>query len=244
MRRGFWRAWGRLLAVQGAWNYERMTGVGLGYAAEPLLEELRSVDPIRHSEAQVRAAEYFNSHPYLSGLALGAQVRAEEEGVPGERIARLRTALTGPLGALGDQFFWAGLVPVAMALAVAGVALGYPGAAFALIVPGYALFRLWTGYWSLRAGLTSGPQIGTALGGSWLTRWSSPVGNAAGFLVGVAIPLAAVTVLSGAGGVEVLVTVVTTGLGLAAGRVFGQRVTSVRFGLAAIMLGILLWSLR
>jgi hypothetical protein len=53
-----------------------------------------------------------------------------------------------------------------------------------------------------------------------------------------------VTVLSGAGGVEVLVTVVTTGLGLAAGRVFGQRVTSVRFGLAAIMLGILLWSLR
>jgi hypothetical protein len=28
----------RLFAVQGTWNYERMLGVGMGYAAEPLLE--------------------------------------------------------------------------------------------------------------------------------------------------------------------------------------------------------------
>ena len=34
---GGWHAWLRLLAVQGTWNYERMLGVGMGYAADPLL---------------------------------------------------------------------------------------------------------------------------------------------------------------------------------------------------------------
>jgi len=63
---GVVRAFLRLLAVQGAWNYERMTGIGLGYAAEPMLDELKQADPARHAEASVRAAEYFNSHPSTS----------------------------------------------------------------------------------------------------------------------------------------------------------------------------------
>ena len=29
---GGWRAFMRLLAIQGTWNYERMLGVGMGYA--------------------------------------------------------------------------------------------------------------------------------------------------------------------------------------------------------------------
>ncbi len=82
---GGWRAQLRLLAVQGTWNYERMLGVGMGYAAEPLLEDLKTVDPVRHSEAVVRSTEFFNCHPYLAGLALGATARAEYEAVPGRR---------------------------------------------------------------------------------------------------------------------------------------------------------------
>ena len=73
------RAFLRLLAVQGAWSYERMLGVGIGFAATPILEDLKSADPSRYSEAVVRSAEYFNSHPYIAGLALGASVRAEYE---------------------------------------------------------------------------------------------------------------------------------------------------------------------
>ena len=45
---GGWRAWLRLLAVQGTWNYERMLGVGMGYAAEPLLEDLKTVGWFRN----------------------------------------------------------------------------------------------------------------------------------------------------------------------------------------------------
>ena len=43
---GRMRAFLRLFAMQGDWNYERMLGVGMGYAAEPLLEELRTSDPV------------------------------------------------------------------------------------------------------------------------------------------------------------------------------------------------------
>jgi PTS system mannose-specific IID component len=88
-----------LLAVQGVWSYERMLGIGMGYAAEPLLHDLQSIDPGRHAEATIRSAEFFNSHPYLAGLAVGAASRAEYDGVPGEQI-RASHCACGPLGAL------------------------------------------------------------------------------------------------------------------------------------------------
>jgi PTS system mannose-specific IID component len=90
------RALLRLFAVQGTWNYERMLGVGMGYAAEPLLEDLKAVDPVRHGEAVVRSAEFFNCNPNLAGLALGATARAEYEAVPGAQIVRLSAARSAP----------------------------------------------------------------------------------------------------------------------------------------------------
>jgi hypothetical protein len=64
---GGWRAYLRLLAIQGTWNYERMLGVGMGYAAEPLLDDLKTIDPVRHSEAVVRSTDFFNCNPNLAG---------------------------------------------------------------------------------------------------------------------------------------------------------------------------------
>jgi PTS system mannose-specific IID component len=244
MRRGFWRSYWRLLAVQGAWNYERMTGIGLGYAAEPLLQELRAADPARHAEALVRSAEYFNSHPYLAGLALGAQVRAEDEGASGDLVTRLRTALTSPLGSLGDQFFWAGLVPAAMGAVLLVVALGGPALVIGVVVAGYAGIRFWTGYWSLRTGLASGPQISAAVGHSWLARWAPRLGSAAGFFIGLMLPVVAARLLDRFELREVFIGTVTAAVGVTAGLLLGPRINSVRFGLSVIAGGILMWGLR
>ena len=74
----------RLLAIQGTWNYERMLGVGMGYAAEPLLDDLKTIDPVRHSEAVVRSTDFFNCNPNLAGLALGATARAEYDARSGQ----------------------------------------------------------------------------------------------------------------------------------------------------------------
>jgi len=236
---GAGRALLRLFAVQGTWNYERMLGVGIGYAAEPLLEDLKAVDPVRHSEAVVRSAEFFNCNPNLAGLALGATVRAEYEAAPGAQIARLRTALCSPLGALGDQLFWAGLLPALVAAALIAVVLGARWWAIVGFLLAYNAVRVWTARWSLRTGLAAGMGIGTAIGGSWVPRAIPRVGLAAGLLVGLAAPLVAGWYLAPFGPLSVIAVVLVAGLGVASGRLFGARMTGGRFALVAVLLTLL-----
>lgn len=236
---GVARALIRLFAVQGSWNYERMLGVGMGYAAEPLLEDLKVADPVRHSEAVVRSAEFFNCNPNLAGLALGATARAEYDAVPGVQIARLRTALCSPLGALGDQLFWAGLLPALVGAALVAVVLGARWWAIIAFLLVYNAVRIWTARWSLRTGLAAGMGVGSVIGSSWVPRAIPQVGLAAGFLVGLAAPLVAGWYLGPFGPLSVVAVVLVAGLGIASGRLFGSRMTGGRFALVAVLLTLL-----
>ena len=239
MTSGFLRAFLRLFVVQGAWSYERMTGVGIGYATEPLFEDLKHADPTRHAEAAVRSAEYFNSHPYLAGLAVGALVRAEYDQVPGPQVSRLRSALTSPLGALGDQVFWAGLVPAFMGVAILGVVAGLAMWTLVGVVVVYNAARIGTSLWALSTGLANGVQVGTAMGRSWLVRAVPVVGLAAGGLVGMALPLAAWWLLPPRPP-AIPAAIGTVALALLAAWTLGPRVNAIRFGIAAIGLAVLL----
>ena len=236
---GGWRAWLRLFAVQGSWNYERMLGVGMGYAAEPLLEDLKTVDPVRHTEAVVRSAEFFNCNPNLAGLALGATARAEYDGVPGGQIARLRTALCSPLGALGDQLFWAGLVPLLVGAMLVGVVLGASWWAVLGFLAVYNLARIATGVWSLRTGLETGMSVGGAIATSWISRAIERAGPAAGFAVGLAVPLVGRWYLEELGSPAAIGALAVAATGVAVTRWFGASLTAVRFALLALVLLVL-----
>jgi PTS system mannose-specific IID component len=233
------RALLRLFAVQGTWNYERMLGVGMGYAAEPLLEELKVSDPQRHTEAVVRSAEFFNCNPNLAGLALGAEVRAEYDAAPGAQVARLRTALCSPLGALGDQLFWAGLVPALVGLALGGVVLGAGLWSIAAFLVAYNAVRIWTAVWALRTGLKAGMNVGTAIGRSWVPRAADAAGSAAGFGVGLALPLVTVWFLRPFPIAAGLGALGLTVLGLGAGYVAGARYGALRYALLAVLVTLL-----
>ena len=238
--RGRKRALARLLMLQATWNFERMQGVGMGYAALPLLADLGREDQTRHAEAVARSAEFFNCHPYLAGIALGATVRAEYDGVPGPQVLRLRTALCGPLGALGDRLFWTGVVPTAMSAACLALTQGAGPAAIVALVVFYNILRLATGTWALRAGLSSGLRISAALADSWLTRAAERIGPIAGFSVGVLIPKALVWLLAGAGlswlGLAAMVAVIGAGLSFR----YAAQATSFRFALVALALSLIL----
>jgi mannose/fructose/N-acetylgalactosamine-specific phosphotransferase system component IID len=234
------RALLRLFTVQGVWNYERMLGVGIGYAAEPLLEDLKAADPVRHSEAVVRSAEFFNCNPNLAGLALGATIRAEYDGAPGAQVARLRAALCSPLGALGDQLFWAGLLPALVGAALTAIALGASGWAIVAFLAAYNLVRVWTAVWGLRTGLATGMEVGTAIGGSWIPRAVPRVGFAAGCLVGLALPVVAGWYLRPFGLWGVAGVGLVTAAGVVAGRLLGARMTGSRFALLAVAATLLL----
>jgi PTS system mannose-specific IID component len=93
--RGLWRAWLGTLLIQASWNYDRMVGLGSAFASIPLLRDLPKE---RYRAAMERATQFFNAHPYMAGMEVGAVARAEHDGVPGDQIRRMRHALVGPLG--------------------------------------------------------------------------------------------------------------------------------------------------
>ncbi|HET7602234.1 MAG TPA: PTS system mannose/fructose/sorbose family transporter subunit IID [Gemmatimonadales bacterium] len=224
----------RLLAVQGAWNYERMLGIGMGYAAAPLLEALRDRDPERFRAATMRSALFFNCHPYLAGLALGALARAEYDGVSSEQIIRLRAALCSPLGALGDQLFWAGLLPALLGASLAAIALGASWVAVAVFLVVFNAIRLYVAHWTLQAGLAAGMKVGAAISASRLPRFVSWAGPAAGFAIGVAAPLVGEWLLRPFGPRAVLGTLLLACTGIAASRLAGPRYSAPRFTLIAM----------
>jgi PTS system mannose-specific IID component len=184
----------RLFAVQGSWNYERMLGLGVGVAQEPLLRDLREGNGDggpRYRAAVARAAHFFNAHPYLCGLAVGAAARAEHDGTPPEQIERLRRALCGPLGSIGDRLVWAGWLPWLSALAVAGVALGAGGWAVVAFLLLYNVGHVALRWWALRAGWRYGTRVSVALHHPVLRRAQSLVGPLAALAAGFSVPLAA-----------------------------------------------------
>lgn len=232
------RAYGRLLTVQASWNYERMAGIGLGYATEPLLADLALSDPARAGDATLRATGFFNSHPYLAGVAAGAEARAEYDGVDGGQVERLRAALSTPLGALGDQLFWAGVWPAVLGAALIAVALGAGWVVPVGAVAAMLVVRLRVTRWALRTGLRSGMQVGAALQHTRLRSLIPGFGLAAAFAVGAAVPLV-VREAAGVRGWPVALAAAVAVAGVAVGQRRLVRLTGVGFGLAAFVVVVL-----
>ena len=217
-----------------------MLGIGIGHATQPLLAELRGREPVRHAEATARSAEFFNANPNLAGLAVGALARAELDLTPGPQVERLRAALCSPLGALGDQIFWAGLVPALAAAAIAAAALGLGWGVGLGIVVVYAVVRWWVLRWGIRTGLASGTAVGRELGHSWVPRAIGPAGTLAAFAVGAAVPLAAAWLPSAASPHDLIAMLLVAAVGTALSRWLTPTLTAVRFALMAAAIALLL----
>ncbi|OLC05301.1 MAG: hypothetical protein AUH78_25275 [Gemmatimonadetes bacterium 13_1_40CM_4_69_8] len=182
----------RLFTVQGSWNYEYMLGLGIGVAEEPLLRDLPGgPGGAAYHAALGRGTHFFNAHPYLAGLAVGAAARAEHDGASPEQIERLRTALAGPLGSLGDRLVWAGWLPFAAGLAIAGIALGLGWTAVAGFLVVYNAGHLALRWWALRAGWAHGTRVPTALHHPGLRRAMAFTAPAMALALGLALPLGA-----------------------------------------------------
>src|SRR5205807_595353 len=95
------------------------------FCVEPALRALPGgVRGEAFKTAMARESAYFNAHPYLASVAVGALARVELSGVPADRIERFRTALCGPLGSVGDRLVWAGWLPFCSLVALSCFGLG------------------------------------------------------------------------------------------------------------------------
>lgn len=182
----------RLFALQGSWNYETLNGTGVGFSMEPALRLLPGgVDGPAYRSALARESRYFNAHPYLAGVAVGALTRAELDGVDPVRIERFRTALAGPLGSVGDRLVWASWLPFCSLVGIGvygagGSPLAVVGTFLLLYNAGHFLLRAW----GLRVGLSRGLNVASALGNPVLRQGPDYIGRAAAFVAGFALPLA------------------------------------------------------
>ena len=196
----------RSFAIQGSWNYELMVGNGVGFCLEPVLRRLPGgIDGPAYRSALARESAYFNSHPYLASLALGALARAELDEVPPARIERFRSALCGPLGSVGDRLVWASWLPACSLIALLIFGLGASAAGVAIgFLALYNIGHLGLRDWGLREGWRHGMRVAAALGHPVLQHGPRYIGRAAAVFGGLALPLA---VHRAIGGGEPLTTV-------------------------------------
>ncbi len=199
-----------------------MMGSGFGYSMIPFLRYLHGDSGEELEKALQRHAEHFNAHPYLSGLALGAVCRMEEEGRSPEEVRRFKIAVRGPLGSLGDNLVWVGWRPavtlLALVMALAGVPPLWTAAAFLVL---YNLGHLALRIWGFRVGLVRGSQVGDALRILALPRQAGRVAGTGVFLLGALGGLAAGTAMM-AGGAGLLWLSLAAG-GVALGSWGGPR---------------------
>ena len=182
----------RLLAIQAAWNYENLFGNGIGFCTEPALRRLpggRGGEAYR--AALARQSRYFNAHPYLASVAVGALARVELEGQSPARIERFRTALCGPLGSVGDRLVWAGWLPLCSVIALAAFGLGAgPGVVVLVFLGLYNAGHLALRAWGLSVGWRRGLGVAGALANPVLRQGPLHIGRAAALVGGFALPLA------------------------------------------------------
>jgi mannose PTS system EIID component len=150
----------RSLLLQAAWNFERMQHLGFCFALLPLIRRLH---PKPGSPGRVemlrRHLEFFNTHPVMAAVVLGAVARLEAEG-KGTAAQTCKLTLMGSYGAIGDSFFWGALRPVAgivglasgLAWALAGMPGGGDGAALVAVAVTLVVFN--------------GPQLGLRVFGT------------------------------------------------------------------------------
>ena len=187
----------RLLAIQGSWNYETLLGNGIGFCIEPALRLLPGgVHTPQFKEALSRQSKYFNAHPYLASVAVGALARAELDGEAPDKIERFRTALAGPLGSVGDRLVWAGWLPFCSLVGLTLFGLG--GSPLAVLLTVLLLYN--SGHfalraWGLRVGWNRGMRVAQALANPVLRQGPQVIAPLAAFAAGLGVPLALMRII-------------------------------------------------
>lgn len=188
----------RLFVVQATFNNRTLIGSGLAFSLIPVLKRLHRGEPDRFDAAVSRHLGLFNAHPYLAGLAVGAVARMEVEGAEPATVERFKTAVTGPLGSLGDQLVWATWRPaISLLCAGAGLTLGRPWLAIVAFLVVYNTGHVALRLWALAAGFRSGPLVAEQIRRANLPGWAARLGGL--LAVSMGLMLGGLALLAGAG---------------------------------------------
>ncbi len=203
-RRLRWSVWLRALALQAAWNPQRMQNLGLVTALAPWLRARAPAVPIVRRICR-RHYEFFNTNPYFANFIIGGLMRLEDEnlhegGRETRQVVAFRTSVARAFASLGDQLFWLGLQPSLLLAASVLAWADRPWIGFGLVAS-LALAQLWLRWRALETGYRLGLDIVDLLSRPvWhrLIRLSKRTGMVlAGILAGVYLEALAETTPGG-----------------------------------------------
>ena len=102
------RRW--FMAIE-SFNYETQMAGSVVYALAPALRKIYKDDD-SYVDALNNHFKYFNTHPWIANLILGAALAIEDDkGLEGKNaVTDLKVSLMGPLAGVGDSIFWV-LIP-------------------------------------------------------------------------------------------------------------------------------------
>ena len=143
----------RATSIMAVWNFERMLNIGFTFSLIPVFRRLYP-DKKQRKRVLTRHLEFFNTHPYFASYILGLTAAKEEQlaktisqkseaeqTAAENEIHSIKTALMGPLGALGDSFFWTTVRPFLVLIAIMIVLLDLPQWEIAVFGP--IVFIVW-----------------------------------------------------------------------------------------------------
>ena len=122
--------YGRYVHLNGMNDYPGQMHAGFTYAMIPALKKIYADNKEKRVEAYTRhMSEYFNVTPYVGGLPLGVVLAMEEQNAQDpdfdtSTITGIKTALMGPLSAIGDTVFHATLRVIATAVVISMASAG------------------------------------------------------------------------------------------------------------------------
>ena len=169
-----------------------MQNLGFAFSVLPGLRRLYP-DRTEREMAVRRHLEFYNSHPYMASFVLGAIIKMEERHSQGENIQVddilvFKKALVGPMGALGDSFFWASWRPVMGALAAALALTGWVFAPIAFLLI-YNIPHLYVKFFGFRQGYLLDRRVVERIRKYDLFRYSAYLKSFMLIILGAMIPV-------------------------------------------------------
>lgn len=156
--------YGRYIHLNGMNDYPGQMHAGFTYSIIPALKKIYADNKEKRIDAYQRHMnEYFNVTPYLSGLPLGVVLAMEEQNAADDdfdttTITGIKTALMGPLSAIGDTLFHATLRVIATAVVISMASAGnILGPILFLLI--FNIPQFICRWWSLKSGYSMGTKL-------------------------------------------------------------------------------------
>lgn len=158
-------------------SYQYQQAGSVVFALGPALRKVYD-DDAEYVEALNNHFNYFNAHPWMANLVLGAALGIEDEGgiEAKEAVQGFKVALMGPMAGIGDSLIWV-LYPTIMG-SIAGTLALQDNISMALVWIALNVAFMFARIWMMEVGYTSGTKLVSMLGDkvSMLTETLSVLG--------------------------------------------------------------------